>query len=53
MITEKTDLIEEISGNLWTLKMIVSGHNDKRLDTLYEGIEYVEKLVEKYKYERK
>jgi len=47
--TENTDLIEEISGHLWTLKMIISGHGDKKLDTVHEGIELVEKLVEEIK----
>tara|TARA_R110002020_G_scaffold440540_2_gene651178 strand:- start:524 stop:682 length:159 start_codon:yes stop_codon:yes gene_type:complete len=45
--TKNTDLINEISGNLWTLKWIVSGHCDKRLDTVHEGIEHVEKLINK------
>ena len=45
--TKNTDLINEISGNLWTLKWIVSGHGDKRLDTVHEGIEHVEKLINK------
>lgn len=45
--TKNHNTLEKISGNLWTLKMIVSGHNDNRLNSIGQSIEEIEKLIEK------
>ena len=39
--------IGKIEGKLWTLKMIVSGHNDNRLNSIGQGIEEIEELINK------
>ena len=45
--TKNTNILEKISGHLWTLKMIVSGHNDNKLNSIDQGIEEIEKLIDK------
>jgi len=45
--TKNTNLLKDISGHLWTLRMIISGHNDNRLNAIDHGIEEVERLIDK------